>query len=132
MSKLMRSTKLATRSKKLPEMVDDLGFIKDKITELQIQETEIRNSLTQVLNFLRSKIVKLQAEEIQIQKCLIEAGIDSVEGKSFCAIVSRSSDKTIDYINLVEHLAPSSRILAKYTTVEDHTLVRVVPRNSQL
>lgn len=92
--------------KTVTKLVDELGVLKSQISDLQTRETEIKDALK-------------------------ESGESEVEGKLFRVVVSRFNVDRVDTKGLIEHLAPSARILKKFTTSAEQIKVTISARQSE-
>lgn len=82
------------------------------------------------LGRIKAQIADLKATEEQLRQTLLDAGIESTEGKLFRATVSRYDQTCVDYAGLIEQLAPPARLIKKFTTTSERTTVRVVARKA--
>lgn len=81
-----------TKQPDLAQVVDTLGDVKAQIDHLKTRERELRD--------------------------VIEAsGQDQIFGKRYKAVVSRFDKRKIDYAGLLAKLAPSTRLLNRFTTI---------------
>lgn len=92
--------------KTVTKLADELGQLKAAIAELQTRETEIKDTLK-------------------------ESGESEVEGKLFRVVVSRFNVDRLDSKGLIEHLAPSARILKKFTTSAEQIKVTISARQTE-
>lgn len=69
------------------------------------------------LGALRTRKDQLEARERELRDLLADSGQTEIVGKLYRAKVSRYDMRKIDYRGLVEKLAPSARMIRRFTKV---------------
>lgn len=83
------------------------------------------------LGYIKAQIADLEAKEAELRQSLIDSGFKAAEGEFFRCTVSTVEWDRVAYKEIVEALPPSpqlKRLTTKYTSKEKKTVVKVVSR----